>query len=259
MRAIWKGSIAFGLVHIPVNLYPATESQSTVSSNLLHKKDHSRIRYQRVSEATGKEVPAEEIVRGFEVERDNFVVISDDELKEAAPEKSTAIEIQEFVNESQIPTLYFEKPYYLEPDKGAGKAYALLREALAQSGKVGVAQFVLRNRESLCVLKAQGNALTLNTLVPPKRRGLQSKGGGDTRAGGLFIPGRSLEAGIDLLRPVQGVEFLASDAISFGCDPTLTSRRLKSSKCGSTRKKKCRRQRNWILTLRDQGGSLPGD
>jgi DNA end-binding protein Ku len=92
------------------------------------------------------------------------VVISDDELKEAAPEKSVAIEIQEFVNESQIPTLYFEKPYYLEPDKGPGKTYALLREALAKSGKVGVAQFVLRNRESLCVLKAQGNALTLNTL-----------------------------------------------------------------------------------------------
>src|SRR5271165_5244066 len=124
MRAIWKGSIAFGLVHIPVNLYPATETQS-ISSNLLHKKDHSRIRYQRIFEATGKEVPAEEIVRGYEVERDNFVVISDDELKEASPEKSAAIEIQEFVNESQIPTLYFEKPYYLEPDKGAGKAYAL--------------------------------------------------------------------------------------------------------------------------------------
>ena len=163
MRAIWKGSIAFGLVHIPVNLYPATETQG-ISSNLLHKKDHSRIRYQRVSEATGKEVPAAEIVRGFEVERDNFVVISDDELKEAAPEKSASIEIQEFVNESQIPTVYFEKPYYLEPDKGAGKAYALLREALARSGKVGIAQFVLRNRESLCVLKPQDNGLTLNTL-----------------------------------------------------------------------------------------------
>jgi DNA end-binding protein Ku len=163
MRAIWKGSIAFGLVHIPVNLYPATETQG-ISSNLLHKKDHSRIRYQRISEATGKEVPAEEIIRGYEVERNNFVVISDDELQEAAPEKSAAIEIQEFVNESQIPTLYFEKPYYLEPDKGAGKAYALLREALARSGKVGVAQFVLRNRENLCVLKAQDNGLTLNTL-----------------------------------------------------------------------------------------------
>src|SRR6202047_3138510 len=163
MRAIWKGSIAFGLVHIPVNLYPATESQS-ISSNLLHKKDHSRIRYQRVSEATGKEVPAEEIVRGFEVERDNFVVMSDDELKEAAPEKSAAIEIQEFVTESQIPTLYFEKPYYLEPDKGAGKAYALLREALEKSRKVGVAQFVLRNRDSLCMLKPYGQGLVLNAL-----------------------------------------------------------------------------------------------
>ncbi|MBV8375663.1 MAG: hypothetical protein JO279_01525 [Verrucomicrobia bacterium] len=133
--------------------YSRQSLPQSISSNLLHKKDHSRIRYQRISEATGKEVPAEEIVRGYE-ERNNFVVISDDELKEAAPEKSAAIEIQEFVNESQIPTLYFEKPYYLEPDKGAGKAYALLREALAKSGKVGGAQFVLRNRESLCVLKA---------------------------------------------------------------------------------------------------------
>src|ERR1700692_554437 len=163
MRAIWKGSIAFGLVHIPVNLYPATETQG-ISSNLLHKKDHSRIRYQRISEATGKEVPAEEIVRGYEVERNNFVVISDDELQEAAPEKFAAIEIQEFVAESQIPTLYFEKPYYLEPDKGAGKAYALLREALARSGKVGIAQFVLRNRESLGLLTPQDNGLTLNPL-----------------------------------------------------------------------------------------------
>ncbi len=105
-------------------------------------------------------MPAEEIVRGFEVERDNFVVISDDELKEAAPEKSAAIEIQEFVNESQIPTLFFEKPYYLEPDKGAGKSYALLREALAKSGKVGVAQFVLRNRESLWQIESvEGRAV----------------------------------------------------------------------------------------------------
>src|ERR1700760_3403763 len=135
MRAIWKGSIAFGLVHIPVNLYPATESQSIVSSNLLHKKDHSRIRYQRVSEATGKEVPAEEIVRGFEVERDNFVVISDDELKDAAPEKSAAIEIQEFVDESQIPTLYFEKPYYLEPDKGTAKPMPYCAKRSPNPGK----------------------------------------------------------------------------------------------------------------------------
>src|SRR5580693_3435776 len=163
MRPVWKGSIAFGLVNIPVRLYPATDSQS-LASHMLYKKDLSRIRFQRVAESTGKEVSAEEIVRGYEVEKDQYVIISDDELADVAPEKSTSIEIQEFVVESDISSLYFEKPYYLEPDKGAGKAYALLREALAKSGKVGVAQFVLRNRESLCVLKAHGNALTLNTL-----------------------------------------------------------------------------------------------
>jgi DNA end-binding protein Ku len=163
MRPIWKGSIAFGLVHIPVRLYSATESQG-ISSNMLYKKDLSRIRYQRIAESTGKEVEAEDIVRGYEVEKDRFVVLSDEELDNLAPEKSSAIEIQEFIDESEIDSLYFEKPYYLEPDKSAKKPYALLREALAKSGKVGVAQFVLRNRESLCVLKPHGAGLTLNTL-----------------------------------------------------------------------------------------------
>src|SRR6202011_1527665 len=163
MRPVWKGSIAFGLVNIPVRLYSATESES-VASHMLYKKDLSRIRFQRVAESTGKEVPAEEIVRGYEVEKDQYVIISDDELAGVAPEKSTSIEIQEFVNESEISSLYFEKPYYLEPDKGAGKAYALLREALAKSGKVGIAQFVLRDRDSLCALKALDGVLVLNAL-----------------------------------------------------------------------------------------------
>ncbi|MEA3145765.1 MAG: end-binding protein Ku [Verrucomicrobiota bacterium] len=163
MKSIWKGAIAFGLVNIPVRLYSATESQS-LASHLLYKKDNSRIRYQRVAESTGKEVPADEIVRGYEVEKDQYVILSDEELNEVAPEKSGVIEIQEFVDESEISTLYFEKPYYLEPDKGAGKAYSLLREALTKTGKVGVAQFVLRNRESLCVLKPQGPGLVLNAL-----------------------------------------------------------------------------------------------
>src|ERR1700730_6137562 len=163
MRPVWKGSIAFGLVNIPVRLYPATDSQS-VASHMLYKKDLSRIRFQRVAESTGKEVSAEEIVRGYEVDKDQYVILSDDELANVAPEKSTSIEIQEFVVESDISSLYFEKPYYLEPDKGAGKAYALLREALAKSGKVGIAQFVLRNRESLCALKALDGVLVLNAL-----------------------------------------------------------------------------------------------
>src|ERR1700744_4249771 len=163
MKSIWKGSIAFGLVNIPIRLYSATETLG-ITTHMLYKKDLSRIRFQRVAESTGKEVSAEEIVRGYEVDKGQYVILSDEELAEVAPAKSTGIEIQEFVSESEISSLYFEKPYYLEPDKGAAKAYALLREALAKSGKVGIAQFVLRNRESLCVLKPQGNALTLNTL-----------------------------------------------------------------------------------------------
>ena len=152
MKSIWKGSIAFGLVNIPVRLYSTTESLS-LASHMLHKKDLSRIRFQRVAESTGKEVPAEEIVKGYEVEKNQYVILADEELREVAPEKSTGIEIQEFVNEAEISSLYFEKPYYLEPAKGAGKAFALLREALLKTGKVGIAQFVLRNRDSLCMLK----------------------------------------------------------------------------------------------------------
>src|SRR3984893_3203549 len=163
MKSILKGSVAFGLVNIPVRLYSATESQ-TLASNMLFKKDLSRIRFQRVAESTGKEVAADQIVKGYEVEDGQYVILSDEELREAAPERSIGIEIQEFVNESEISSLYFEKPYYLEPDKGAGKAYALLREALARTGKVGIAQFVLRNRENLCLLKPQGQGLVLNAL-----------------------------------------------------------------------------------------------
>ena len=103
-------------------------------------------------------------MKGYEVEKNQYVILSDDELRDVAPEKSTGIEIQEFVDEAEISSLYFEKPYYLEPDKGAGKAFALLREALIITGKVGVAQFVLRNRDSLCVLKPHGQGLVLNAL-----------------------------------------------------------------------------------------------
>jgi DNA end-binding protein Ku len=163
MKSIWKGSIAFGLVNIPVRLYAATESQG-LASHMLYKKDLSRIRFQRVAESTGKEVSAEEIVRGYEVEKGQYVILSDEELDDVSPDKSGVIEIQEFVDESEISSLYFEKPYYLEPDKSAGKAYALLREALSKTGKVGVAQFVLRNRENLCVLKSQDQGLVLNAL-----------------------------------------------------------------------------------------------
>ncbi len=163
MKSIWKGAISFGLVNIPVRLYSATERE-TVEFHMLSKRDHSRIRFQRVSESTGKEVPYEDIVKGYELEDGGYVILSDEELAEAAPEKSGTIEIQEFVDESEISSLYFDKPYYLEPDKTAAKAYALLRDSLSKSGKVGISQFVLRNREHLCALKAMGEVLVLNVL-----------------------------------------------------------------------------------------------
>jgi DNA end-binding protein Ku len=163
MKSIWKGAISFGLVNIPVRLYSATERE-TVDFHMLSKRDQSRIRFLRVSEATGKEVPYEEIVKGYELEDGGYVVVTDEELAEAAPEKSGTIDIQEFVDESEISSLYFDKPYYLEPDKSASKAYALLREALGKSRKVGISQFVLRNREHLCALKAVDDVLVLNAL-----------------------------------------------------------------------------------------------
>ena len=139
-------------VNIPVRLYSASESQS-LASHMLHKKDLSRIRFQRVAESTGKEVPAEEIVKGYEVEKNQYVILADEELREVAPEKSTGIEIQEFVNEAEISSLYFEKPYYLEPDKGAGKAFTLLREALMKTGKVKFQQRY-QKRHRNCVGRA---------------------------------------------------------------------------------------------------------
>ena len=132
---------------------------------MLYKKDLSRIRFQRVAESTGKEVSADEIVRGYEVEKDQYVILSDEELAEVAPEKSAVIEIQEFVDESDISTLYFEKPYYLEPDKGAGKAYALLREALAKSGKVGIAQSSCATEKTLRTETSRPRAGTQRSSV----------------------------------------------------------------------------------------------
>jgi DNA end-binding protein Ku len=163
MKSIWKGAISFGLVNIPIRLYSAAERES-VSFNMLHKTDLSRIHFKRVSESTGKEVPYDEIVKGYELEDGNYVVVTEDELKEASPEKSSTIDIHEFVSEEEIASFYFDTPYYLEPEKSAGKPYLLLRDALAKSKKVGISQFVLRNREHLCALKAEGNVLLLNTL-----------------------------------------------------------------------------------------------
>jgi len=163
MRAIWSGSISFGLVNIPVKLFSGSESNS-LDLDMLRKSDLCPIKYLRVCKNDNKEVPYEEIVKGYEYTDGEYVVLTDKDFENASLEKTHLIDIYDFVQEPEIDTRYFEKPYYLEPDKSGGKAYALLREALKRSGKVGIAHYVLRNRGSLGVLKPLDDLLILNQI-----------------------------------------------------------------------------------------------
>lgn len=162
MRPLWKGTIGFGLVSIPVRLYSATQ-QSELDLDMLDGKDKARIKFQRINEDTGREVPYERIVRAFDLEG-RYIVLEDQDIKSAAVEKSEVITIHDFVKEAEVEGKYYEKPYYLEPDKGGTRAYALLREALRKSGKVGIASFVMRTKEHPAVLQPDGPVLILNQL-----------------------------------------------------------------------------------------------
>jgi DNA end-binding protein Ku len=162
MKAIWTGAIGFGLVNIPVKIYSAIHD-SSLDLDMLDKKDHSRIRFQRINERTGKEVQWGNIVKGFDLDG-KYVVLTDEDFEKASPEKSKIIDIKEFVAEDEIESIFFEMPYYLEPQKSGEKAYALLREALSKSGKVGLGSFVLRSKENLCVLKPTENIIILNKI-----------------------------------------------------------------------------------------------
>ncbi len=163
MRPIWTGAIGFGLVNIPVKLYSATES-STLDLDMLDKKDHSNIRFMRVNEKTEKEVKWENIVKGFKLPNDEYVVLDEKDFEKANAKKTKTIEITEFVNEKDIESLYYETPYYLEPDKSGARAYALLREALLKTGKVGISTFVMRNKEALAILRANEKVIILNRI-----------------------------------------------------------------------------------------------
>jgi DNA end-binding protein Ku len=163
MRPIWTGAIGFGLVNIPVKIYSATKS-STLDLDMLDKKDHANIQFKRVNEKTGKEVAWENIVRGYKMPNDEYVVLNEKDFELASPKKNKAIEITDFVNEHEIPSVYYETPYYLEPDKSGERAYALLREALTKTKKAGVATFVLRSRETLAILKASEKIIILNRI-----------------------------------------------------------------------------------------------
>ncbi|MES2514313.1 MAG: Ku protein [Bacteroidota bacterium] len=163
MRPIWTGAIGFGLVNIPVKLYSATES-STLDLDMLDKKDHSNIKFMRVNEKTGKEVEWANIVKGFKLPNDDYVVLSDKDFESASAKKTKTIEITDFVKEEEIESMYYESPYYLEPDKSGARAYSLLKEALLKSGKVGVATFVMRSKESLAILRANKDVIVLNRI-----------------------------------------------------------------------------------------------
>ncbi len=162
-RSIWKGSISFGLVNIPVGLYSAEKSQE-IQFHLLDKRNQAPIHYQRVSEKTGKEVPWEDIVRGYEYEEGHYVILSDEDLKRANPEATQTVDILDFVDAADIPSVYYDKPYYLGPDKKGTKSYALLREVLVKTAKVGIAKVVIRTRQYLAAVVPEGDVLVLNLL-----------------------------------------------------------------------------------------------
>src|SRR5258705_9768133 len=162
-RAFWKGSISFGLVEIPVSLQPAVKTHD-LNFSLLDRKDFSPVGYRRYNKKSGREVAWEEVVRGFEYEPDEYVVLSDEELRRANVEANETIEILEFVEREEIDPVYYETPYYVEPLKRASKSYALLRAALERSGKVGIARVVLRTRQRMAALLVREQVLVLDLL-----------------------------------------------------------------------------------------------
>src|SRR6185437_666120 len=163
MRPIWKGSISFGLVYIPIAVYPATREEK-LSFRQLRATDLSPIRYKKVAEADMKEVSADQIVKGFEYERGHYIVLKDDDFEKVRIESTHSIDITDFVELEQVDPKFFYKPYFLEPQKGGEKAYALLHKALSGTGKIGIAKVVISNREYLAAVKPDGLFLILELM-----------------------------------------------------------------------------------------------
>ena len=165
MRPLWKGAISFGLVNIPVGLYSATNRQRTIDLDMLRDSDHSRIRYKKVAEADGKEVPLEHIVKGYEYEKGNYVVLKPEDFARVQIKSNQTVDIKEFVNLKDIDPRFFDQPYFLAPEKNGAKAYVLLKTALEKTGLAGIAKVVIRPpREHLALLKPIDGVLMLETL-----------------------------------------------------------------------------------------------
>jgi DNA end-binding protein Ku len=162
-RAIWSGSISFGLLNVPVKLYSAVARRG-ISLREIRESDGARIRHRRVAEGTDEEVPYEKIVKAYELAKDRYIPLAKSELEALAPEKSRAIEVQDFVDLAEIDPIYFDSPYYLGPAEGAARAYSLLAEAMEKSAKVAIARFVFRNKEHLAAIRPAGGVLTLTTM-----------------------------------------------------------------------------------------------
>ena len=163
MRAIWKGSISFGLVNIPIALYPATRKEE-LKFRLLRKTDLSPVNYKRVAEKVGREVPWDQIVKGYEYEKGKYVVLKDEDFQRVDLEATQTVDIQDFVDLDEIDPMFFYKPYYLEPQKGGDKAYALLRDSLKDNNKVGIAKVVIKTRQYLAGVKPEDGALVLELM-----------------------------------------------------------------------------------------------
>jgi DNA end-binding protein Ku len=163
-RAIWSGAISFGLVNIPVKLYSAV-SRKTVRFHQLDKEDNQRIQQKRVNPRTGEEIPYENLVKGYEIGPERYVVITPEELDSLAPEKTRTIDIEDFVLLDQIDPIYYDHPYYLAPDTGATKAYRLLLDAMEESGRVAIARVVIRSKENLVAIRPHDGVLTMETML----------------------------------------------------------------------------------------------
>ncbi|HVS99567.1 MAG TPA: Ku protein [Solirubrobacterales bacterium] len=162
-RAIWSGSISFGLLNVPVRMYSAV-ARRNIALREIRAADSARIKHRRVAEGTDEEVPYDEIIKAYELTPGQYVPLTKDEMAALAPEKTRAIEVQDFVDLDQIDPMYFDSPYYLGPADGAERAYSLLAKAMAASGKVAIARFVLRNKEHLAAIRSNGTLLTLTTM-----------------------------------------------------------------------------------------------
>ena len=182
-HAIWKGTVSFGLVNIPVALYPA-ESPNELHFSMLDKKDLSPVGYRPVNKSTGKDIERSQVVKGFEYEEGQYVIVTDEDLKRANVEATQTVDIQDFVDLKDIDPVYFDKPYYLAPVKKGEKAYALLRETLKRTGKVGIAKVVIRTRQYVAALYPMKNALVVNLLRYPNEL---------RKADDLGLPGGNLK------------------------------------------------------------------